>query len=316
MRPIVRAARSPMSIALMLAALSASGMLFLSACGKSESPTSPTSPTDPGSCSGVQVSTAPCDESETGVMLPDSLPCPTRADIEAVQRVIPVTVKSDASAGTVVCREQDGSLDLTRNQERTYQALLLLRRLRFDAPLPWTDKTVYDWLRAAIPKGIVIDSTGNSHSCIRCSGPIYIVFQPGDWNPNIPTSVALTPFSGIVHEARHADGWPHTCHYTAANGYVGDKTIAEMGAFGVQYYLFDWIANHSDEDYLFKAAARGNAAGMRHSAFCCECGGGHWSSVSLAQVLALFNSPQWTPLVAARNCSRGGTGVQTPRSLF
>jgi hypothetical protein len=52
----------------------------------------------------------------------------------------------------------------------------------------------------------------------------------------------------VVHEARHADGRPHTCG-------SNDRTIEEMGSWGVQYHLVRWLVEHTDQA-LFTAGPR------------------------------------------------------------
>lgn len=43
----------------------------------------------------------------------------------------------------------------------------------------------------------------------------------------------------LVHEARHANGKPHTCDGTK------DQTIAEMGAYGAAWAFHRWMAEHT-----------------------------------------------------------------------
>jgi hypothetical protein len=295
-RGILWAARSPRTIAVAIAALTTSGMLLMSACGSS--------PTEPTGCAGGQLNTERCDTGYTVHDLPtltDSPPCPTRAEIESVSRDIPVTVRYDVTAGAFECREEDGSLDLTWTQKRTYQALLYLRGLRFDAPLPWTDKTVYDWLRVTIPNGIVIDSTGNSNSCLRCAGPINIVLLTASQRvQDQSASVSDTPYTVIVHEARHAEGWRHTCD----NG-THDRSVAEMGASGVGYWLLRWIAVHSEEPALVREKAAGSAKLVLQNSFCCECQGSSASILGGWPILFLASDSEAG--IGARRCSVGSS---------
>jgi len=111
-----------------------------------------------------------------------------------------------------------------------------------------------------------------------------------DWS-HFDRSLSSAPYSGIVHEARHADGSPHTCTDNKGR-YTKDKSIAEMGAFGVVYYLNEWLANHSDEEREFRMNAATRAAMLRQSggAFCCECSAKS-STASLAVSPSLFRQP-------------------------
>ncbi len=275
--------RVPLACGVAAALVTATALLLLQACGSS--------PTEPSLLSCLDVSkTEPCDMSYKGTSLPrltDNPPCPTRAEIEAVNRDIPVRLFSDPTAGVLDCREQGGSMDLTWAQKRVYQALLFLKRLRFDAPLPWTDKAVYDWLRETIPEGIVIESTGTSRSCIHCGGPVHIVLMSASQKiADHNLSIVDTPYAVIVHEARHAEGWGHSCGYA-------DRTVAEMGASGVQYWLRRWIADHSDEPAPIREFNGGIAKLQLQLNFCCECRG--WPLPSQA---TLFRRTPPRPMAA------------------
>ena len=48
----------------------------------------------------------------------------------------------------------------------------------------------------------------------------------------------------FAHEARHNEGLPHTC------GTFNDQTISELGAWGIEHYLFEWMAFRSGQ-YMF-----------------------------------------------------------------
>jgi hypothetical protein len=100
-------------------------------------------------------------------------------------------------------------------------------------------------------------------------------------------------FLEIVHEARHAEGWPHTCARLADGQLIRDKSVGEMGAFGVQVLLSYWIANYSDESPEFRALHR-EYLGI--AGFCCDCPGAvssvGWSAMSLYHPpLATFTLP-------------------------
>lgn len=257
-------------VALTLAVLMTAGLVLSPACADPMYPTPP----EPG-CSGVTPSSDTCDTSTARLAIPDlpELPCPTPGEIEEIQAEIPVTVNSDVSAGVLACRASDGSVDLTVVENLVYQTLLFLRRVRFDRPLPWTNQPVYDWLRATIPNGIVIESSGVSRSCLSCQGPIHIVFTFYD---SLRPTVYYLGHTLFVHEARHANGWRHTCGYNAEHRqYVRDRSVAEMGGFGLHYLLAYWLGHYSHEstavrEYYAKHAAQLLGGGS----FCCECGKG------------------------------------------
>ena len=77
--------------------------------------------------------------------------CPTAVEVAAVRSEISVTI--DTTTGPLACTAAAGSADLTALQERVYQALLVMRALRFSQPLPWTSQSLYDWFRGAV-KGV------------------------------------------------------------------------------------------------------------------------------------------------------------------
>jgi hypothetical protein len=80
---------------------------------------------------------------------------------------------------------------------------------------------------------------------------------------------------GIVHEARHADGrHPHACG--PGGQQTRDVAILDMGAFGVQYFLGKWIADHAVSPPLTSDERRYagySSDSLRANAFCMECGG-------------------------------------------
>lgn len=64
----------------------------------------------------------------------------------------------------------------------------------------------------------------------------------------------------------HIDVGGHTC------GYTKDNTIAELGAFGVVYYLMMWAAEHDPRSTAEERAyALNQAASLRCAVFCQEC---------------------------------------------
>ena len=169
----------------------------------------------------------------------------------------------DPTAGTFVCHAAEGSLDLTRLQEGAYQALWLLKRLQFDAPLPWTSESLWTWFAGNVQRiqfrrletGIGARWTGFGNMQISSLSPS---------SPGFPTLAFL-----LVHEARHADHKWHTCNNK-------DPTIAEMGSSGTAYYFGLWVADHTlapeltieDREY-----ARYKSKSSRAFDFCAECGG-------------------------------------------
>ena len=179
--------------------------------------------------------------------------CPNAAEIASVDADVPMTWLADPTAGTLVCTAAAGSADLTRFQERTYQAILSMKRIHFDAPLPWTDKSLYDWFVGAIDGITFVDDGGYSFCC----GPAHVIniqatansiaLTTNRWlKPSLSDRLGL-PYAVdlLLHEARHSEGgYPHTC------GAGDDSTIGYMGGWAIVYYYHTWLALHGDPVYL------------------------------------------------------------------
>lgn len=221
-------------------------LLGLVACGGSA--TAPTE-TSAGSCQRPDYIASPT----------APLACPSSSDVAEIDAAVRIEFINDPTTGSFVCRAADGSADLTRLQERLYQALVLMKRLRFDTPLPWTDKTLWHWFTDAVAG---VRMRASQTFCCE-SGHVIVLGIGTTYDPGFPKLI-----EGLVHEARHAEsGYPHTC------GTGADSTIAELGAYGVQYYLNLWLAEHSG-DHLSaddKRYSRNRADWMRYGSFCAEC---------------------------------------------
>jgi hypothetical protein len=123
-----------------------------------------------------------------------------------------------------------------------YQALRVMAALDFDQPLPWTEKNLYAWLNGAID-GILLTTTDMSHCCDGqnrivlkadlLSQPAFATWYDQQYGIGLDVLVGL-----IVHEARHAEIGGHTCG-------SDDQTLQELGSWGVQHYLFTWLAEHT-----------------------------------------------------------------------
>jgi hypothetical protein len=174
--------------------------------------------------------------------------CPSASDVASINRDLVLTFTSDPTATQPLsCTAGRGSANLTVFQERVYQALLAIRIIPFDAPLPWTSKPLYTWLVAAIG-GISFDSIqGGSSYCCAPARVIHINATSNScalggtttrWIASEMPCGLDALIAVIVHEARHSEGHPHTCG-------SNDNTIDELGAWGVVYYLFRWFGEHT-----------------------------------------------------------------------
>jgi hypothetical protein len=182
--------------------------------------------------------------------------CPTAVEIASIDADLILSFDYDPTAGKRLCRAADGSADLSLLQLRTYQVLLVLQRLEFDRPLPWTDLPLYAWFTSTID-GIRFRNDISYSSCCNPPGTMNLVtslfaletdrwLQAEDPDINIQGLMIL-----MIHEARHSEGYSHTCG-------TKDQTIAEMGAFGVQYWTYIWLAYHSDPAFMTPGGSQPN----------------------------------------------------------
>lgn len=180
--------------------------------------------------------------------------CPTAAEVAAVDARIDLVFEADPSAGEgLVCTAAEGSADLTKVQKKAYQALLMFDRLRFDAPLPFTQNTLDVWLyQETGVQGIRFRDDIAFSSC--CDPPNYLNLIVGPLNETF-TERWINPQAGaglkgtvllVVHEARHNQGLPHTCG-------TNDNTLDELGSWSAQYHLGNWLAYHSDACFFTPA---------------------------------------------------------------
>jgi hypothetical protein len=166
--------------------------------------------------------------------------CPSAADVAAISADLDLSFESDPTGGTLVCTAAAGSANLTRAQERAFQALRVMRQLQFTRPLPWTSLPLYTWLNNAIDG---IRFRGDISTSFCCSPARVINVQLQNLSA-LSTVRWADPQSGsglsglvgvITHEARHSEGPGHTC---GAN----DATYQERGAWAIQHDLFLWLA--------------------------------------------------------------------------
>jgi hypothetical protein len=184
--------------------------------------------------------------------------CPTADEIALVDSRIRLTFVDDPTGPKLVCRARDGSADLTRLQERAYQAVLSMRRIRFDAPLPWTERSMFGWFTRAVT-GVQFQFATYSYCCTR-DRDIVIRSQmdmsyllDNHWVARGEVPYGLMGVIGLMaHEARHAEGYLHTCGSSDDEtvGYIDDATLEEMGGWGVNYWWLVWLTEHTDREYM------------------------------------------------------------------
>ena len=166
--------------------------------------------------------------------------CPSAADVAAISADLDISFESDPTGGTLVCTAASGSANLTRAQNRAFQALRVMRQLQFTRPLPWTAQPLYAWLNQAIDG---IRFRGDISLSFCCNPPRVVniaitntaaVGTPRWIDPQTGAGVSGL-MAVIVHEARHSEGPGHTC---GAN----DATYQELGAWAIQHDLKVWLA--------------------------------------------------------------------------
>lgn len=193
--------------------------------------------------------------------------CPTAQEVTTINAEIKITFIADPSVGTLACTAATGSVDLTPVQKRVYRILQVMKRTTFTKPLPWTDERLYDWL-VHTAKGIRI--RGNLQSSYCCDpdeviniGVIKNVSALaitdhwiGTTDSNVGIYGLMDYFVNFVHETRHIQGKLHSCTKNEngtpipGTNNMADRTIAEMGAWGAQYYLYEWLLNYSDSTFF------------------------------------------------------------------
>ena len=189
--------------------------------------------------------------------------CPTRSEVDAIDRDLVLTFIEDPTMDRpLACTAAAGSVDLTETQLGAYQTLRLMKAAEFTEPLPWTTLSLYDWLLTAID-GIDFDSTVDRSHCCRgqriviktqltyneygslYSGPYWNFAYRRDGYPETLGVAAVAWIELYVHEARHAEGVPHTC------GGTEDATFAEAGAWNYAYHTLLWFReNYSPPDFF------------------------------------------------------------------
>lgn len=169
--------------------------------------------------------------------------CPSAAQMTMLQDDFDV-VFLEPPSGDLVCTSAAGSADLTRVQERVYQSLLVTTELKFDAPFPWTDLTLYAWLKESIT-GIRVSSEFTTPGLDAVPGYIdlpatglsaYLTLRWVD--PQMGTGMdGLVGL--IVAYAGYMTATEPECVGGEPNG---------VGAAG--YFFMTWLADHSDPDFL------------------------------------------------------------------
>jgi len=181
--------------------------------------------------------------------------CPTRDQAASVDADLRLAFESDPTVDEpLACTAAGGSRDLSPMKKRVYNTVLLMKQIQFDQPLPWTKQPLYRWFIDTV-KGIRFRSDITNSLCCNPERTLGIattnlVIRYTDRWVEPAVHGGLDGFLLLlVHEARHADGHPHTCG-------TRDQTLDEMGSWAVQYYLARWLAEHTDQSFFTSGTIR------------------------------------------------------------
>jgi hypothetical protein len=105
-------------------------------------------------------------------------------------------------------------------------------------PVPLLGEAAGPWLRRNV-RGLVIDTSLPANVRARCCGSDRMIRWSTGWlpDPGSPHEVRLAA-AIIMHEARHAEGYTHTCPDSRR-----DRTIEEGGAWAVHA---TWLRHMGD----------------------------------------------------------------------
>ena len=182
--------------------------------------------------------------------------CPPQDELEILKRDFPVLYEPERGGSFVPysCSGTVSQRTVLSDALAVYQALRVIRHMKLSEPLPWTDLHPYEWLKSKIG-AIIVSSTATYDHCCHAvdvsgkpEGTLAITIRKASGSLLERRTSWVNPQSGvgldglvllIFHEARHVDV-PHTCG-------SGDATLSEMGAWGVQYTIAQWIADRRIE---------------------------------------------------------------------
>lgn len=191
--------------------------------------------------------------------------CPTAREIAEIDARLSLVFEADSTEGSLACTSAAGSADLTLYKQRIYQVALLARAVRFTRPLPWTDKTLWEWLTSAI-RGIRF--RGDISPSGSCCDPARVIniYARNSVLSDLPYHYGMFLEIALwVHEARHSERPAHTCGAL-------DQTIDELGAWAVHYYLLSYLESYVAPPEFLSTEARsilgGYAKEIRDNNFC------------------------------------------------
>lgn len=178
--------------------------------------------------------------------------CPDPVDVAFVGAAVTIDTGQTRASG-----DCPGAVDGERLDPATrslVHALLIVEAAGFEEPLPWTDLELFVWLTSTI-EGIAVRPAVPTSFCCDPEG---VVVLGADAVPDL-TDRWIDPDTGIgligvigtlAHLARHAEGWEHGCD-------PDDRTLAELGPWGVESLVYRWFADHGDRGFFDDALRSG-----------------------------------------------------------
>ncbi len=157
-----------------------------------------------------------------------------------------------------------------------YNMFRAAKFLRFDAPIPVIGATnLYDYLQSLQLRTIWIIHNPGQGSFAR-DGEDRSVHLSDVALGSPDKRFWVEPQSGaglgdalglLLHESRHAVGYPHDC---GVRLYGGDSSLAYGGAWAVQYWYYRWLAEHTGDQLSTyeREMAAGAADSVRQVRFC------------------------------------------------
>jgi hypothetical protein len=117
-----------------------------------------------------------------------------------------------------------------------------------DRAAPFLGEPAGVWLRRVV-RGVQIDSSLPAHVRAQCCGSDRMIRWSTGWLPDVnrPDDVRVAA-AILVHEARHAQGYRHTCPDQRR-----DRTFNEGGAWAVQAAWLRHMGDHRTADSITAA---------------------------------------------------------------
>jgi len=125
---------------------------------------------------------------------------------------------------------------------QTLRVIYYMDRYLPENHLPWTDQTLYDWMKDNVDGINIQDGVSGGYCCDIIDGKLFFVTGNQDAS-NREFDKYWRGISGNItffaHEVRHADpgSYPHSSCCGITNGCDDTYDENDLGAYGVQYWL-------------------------------------------------------------------------------